>query len=269
MGHYIEAATVSTRTVFFVPVYDQAAELPRLLAEMAAAALPDVSLLLVNNGSRDGSERIIRESGHPFLDLPRNLGVGGALMLALDWAMARQVEFFGMMAGNGKMLPAEIPRLVGPIESGEADWVTGSRFLAGGAAPHLPSFRRRTIPWVNHYARLLTGVRLTDATCGFRVFRLSLLRDADFDWHAPWLATYGLEYYLYAKALLNGRLRCSEQPVTMRYPPTGRYSKIRPGRDWWAMLEPWLRARLDGRGFREAENPASAAGGQKEKVPPC
>jgi dolichol-phosphate mannosyltransferase len=238
------------RTVFFVPVYDQAGELPRVLAEAAAAALPAVSLLLVNNGSHDGSARLVRESGHPFLDLPRNLGVGGALQLALDWALARPVEIFGMMAANGKMLPAEIPRLIDPILAGEADYVTGSRFMEGGAAPHLPGFRRHAIPWVNRYVRWLTGARLSDATCGFRAFRLDLLRGADFDWHAPWLTTYGLEYYLYAKVLRERRLRWLERPVTMRYPPAGPYTKIRPGRDWWAMLEPWLRARLDGRGFR-------------------
>jgi dolichol-phosphate mannosyltransferase len=254
----IETALPATRPVFFVPVYDQVAELPRVLAE-AAAADPGVTLLLVNNGSRDGSQQLVRDSGHPFLDLPRNAGVGGALMLALDWALARSIEVFGMMAANGKMLPAEIPRLIGPILAGEADWVSGSRFLAGGAAPHLPGFRRRSIPMVNHYASLLTGVRLSDATCGFRAFRLAPLRRADFDWHAPWLATYGLEYYLYAKALRDGRLRCVERPVTMRYPPTGRYSKIRPGRDWWAMLRPWLQARLDGRGFRPEEETGAAA----------
>jgi glycosyltransferase involved in cell wall biosynthesis len=238
------------KTLFFVPVFDQARELPRVLAEFSAARPAEVELLLVNNGSRDGSERLVRQSGHAFLDLPRNAGVGGACMLALDWALARGVETFGAMAANGKMLPAEIPRLLAPILAGTADYVTGSRFLAGGAAPHLPPFRRRAIPAVNRYVRWLTGARLTDATCGFRAFRLDLLRRAEFDWHARWLATYGLEYYLYAKVVLDGRLRWTEVPVTMRYPPAGPYSKIRAGRDWWAMLKPWLVARLDRRGFR-------------------
>lgn len=220
-----------------------------MLAEFAAAAPPEVSLLLVNNGSRDGSERLVRESGHAFIDLPRNAGVGGAYMRALDWALARGVEVFGTMAANGKMLPGEIPRLAAPVLAGEVDYVTGSRFLGGGAAPHLPLFRRRSIPLVNAYVRLLTGASLTDATCGFRAFRLDLLRRARFDWHAAWLATYGLEYYLYAKVLLDGGLRWTERPVTMRYPAAGPYTKIRAGRDWWAMLRPWLAARLDGRGF--------------------
>lgn len=238
------------KAVFFVPVFNQVRELPRVLAEFAAVALPKVDLLLVNNGSSDGSERLVRESGLPYLDLPRNQGVGGAAALALDWALEHGAEIFGAMAANGKMLPGEIPRLLAPILAGEADYVTGSRFLPGGESPNLPAFRRRSIPLVNLFVRALTGASLTDATCGFRAFRLEILRRANFDWHAPRLSTYGLEYYLYAKVLLDGRLRWTERPVTMRYPGAGPYSKIRVGRDWYAMLKPWVVARLDGHGFR-------------------
>ncbi len=239
--------------VFFVPVYNQVRELPVVLAEFAAAALPGVSLLLVNNGSKDGSERLVRESGHASIDVPRNLGVGYSNILALDWALAHGAEIFGAMAANGKMLPSEIPRLLAPIAEGRADYVTGSRFLPGGSSPNLPQFRRLSIPLVNRFVRLCTGAVLTDATCGFRAFRLDLLRRAEFDWHAPWLYTYAFEYYLYAKVLLDGRIRWAEQPVTMRYPQAGPYSKIRAGRDWLAMLKPWWIARLDRRGFRAPE----------------
>jgi glycosyltransferase involved in cell wall biosynthesis len=242
--------THSPGILFFVPVFNQARELPRVLDEFAAASPPQVTLLLVNNGSSDGSERLVRESGHPYLDLPRNQGVGGACALALDWALERGVEIFGAMAANGKMLPAEIPRLLAPILAGEADYVTGSRFLPGGGSPNLPPFRRRAIPLVNLFVRAVTGEALTDATCGFRAFRLNLLSRATFDWHDPRLSTYGLEYYLYAKVLLDGHLRWAERPITMRYPAAGPYTKIRAGRDWYAMLKPWLAARLDGRGFR-------------------
>jgi dolichol-phosphate mannosyltransferase len=238
------------RVLFFVPVFNQVRELPRVLEEFAAARLPEVSLLLVNNGSRDGSENLVRESGHPAIDLPRNRGVGYAHRLALEWALERQVEIFGTMAGNAKMLPAEIPRLVEPILADQADYVTGSRFLPGGSSPNLPAFRRGSIPLVNLFVRLCTGAKLTDATCGFRACRLDLFRQAKLDWQAPWLDTYGFEYYLYAKVLLDRGIRWTEVPATMRYPETGRYSKIRPGRDWYAMLKPWLVARLDGKRLR-------------------
>jgi hypothetical protein len=182
--------------------------------------------------------------------VPRNLGIGHSYMLALDWALARPYAFFGSMASNGKMLPAEIPRLLEPLRRGRADYVTGSRFLPGGASPHLPGFRRRSIPMVNLFVQGLTGARMSDATCGFRGFRLDLVRAARFDWRQRWLDTYGLEYYLYAKVVLDGRIRWSEVPITMRYPARGvRYSKIRPFVGWYEMLKPWVAALLDGKGF--------------------
>ncbi len=240
--------------VFFVPVFNQVRELPQVLAEFAAAAVPGVELLLVNNGSSDGSEKLVRDSGHPFIDLPRNRGIGYAYRLGLERALERDdVELFGTMAANAKMLPAEMPRLLEPLRAGRADYVTGSRFLAGGASPNLPGFRRRTIPLVNLFVLALTGQRLTDATCGYRAFRFEMVSRATFDLRAPWLETYGFEYYLYAKALLDPEIRALEVPMTMRYPERGPYSKIRPFRDWYAMLKPWLIARLDGRGFRPRE----------------
>lgn len=234
---------MNPRSLFFVPVYNQVRELPVVLREIAAAQLSDVDFLLINNGSEDGSEALIRTSGHPFLDVPKNRGVGYSYVLALDWAITRDYTFFGTLAGNAKMLPSEIPRLIDPLVRGEADYVTGSRFLEGGESPHLPSFRRIAIPMVNVVVWLTTGSKVTDATNGFRAFRLELLSHAEFDWHADWLWTYGFEYYLYAKVLRDSHLKTTEVPTTMRYPPAGPHTKIRPGGDWWQMLRPWFKAR--------------------------
>jgi dolichol-phosphate mannosyltransferase len=234
--------------IFYVPVYNQAGELPALLRDFAAAKLAGVELLLINNGSSDGSAELIHASGHPYIDVPKNRGVGYACMIATDWALERGYDVFGAMAANGKMLPAEIPRLLQALDEG-ADYVTGSRFLPQGDSPNLPAFRRQAIPWVNRFVRVAVGASLTDATCGFRAFRLELMRRAQFDWHAPWLHTYGFEYYVYAKVLLDRTVQWREAPVTMRYPAQGRYTKIRAVRDWYAMLQPWVRARLDPAGF--------------------
>jgi glycosyltransferase involved in cell wall biosynthesis len=237
------------RSVFFMPVFNQVRELPRVLDELAAAGPPCTTMLLVNNGSRDGSAELVKSCGYPWLDIEVNRGIGYSYMLALDWALANGYEVFGTMASNGKMLPSEMHRLLEPLASGAADYVTGSRFLGGGSFPNLPRFRRWAIPAVNLFVRACTGASLTDATCGYRAFRLDLVRRARFDWRAPWLETYGLEYYFYAKVVLDRSVRWAERPVTMRYPDRGPYSKIRGPRDWYAMLEPWLVARLDGKGF--------------------
>jgi len=241
------------KSLVFLPVFNEIRAFPTVLAELRAAPLPVDTVLLVNNGSSDGCETLVRESGHPYLDLPENRGIGYSFIRAVLWAMERGYDVFSVMASNGKMLPAELGRVVGPVLRGEMDLVTGSRFLEGGDSPNLPQFRKNSIPMVNHFVRAITGAKLSDATCGYRAWRLDLMERADFDWRAAWLETYGFEYYLYAKVILDRGLRWCEVPVTMRYPPKGQpYSKIPPVVGWYHMLRPWVRARVDGRGFRRA-----------------
>ncbi len=244
------------KSVFFLPVYNQIKEFPGVLEDLKNTDLPCDTILLVNNGSNDGSETLVHDSDFPFIDVPENLGIGYSYRLALLWALERNYQIFGVMASNGKMLARDMQAVIAPLLSGKFDYVSGSRYLPGGHSPNLPRFREVSIPLVNIFVRILTGVCLTDSTCGYRAFKLELIPRARFDWQADWLNTYGLEYYLYAKVILNGTIRWKEVPVTMRYPPKGRpYSKIRPGLDWWAMLRPWIRARLDDKGFAPVSNP--------------
>jgi len=239
------------KSVFFMAVYNQIEELPQVLEELKQQPLPCDTLLMVNNGSSDGSEKLVRESGYPYLEIPKNLGVGYSYIVAIDWAIEHGYDLFGTIASNGKMLPSEMSRVMEPVLTGTADYVTGSRFMEGGSSPNLPTFRKNSIPMVNHFVRALTGAKLTDATCGYRAFKLSIIKQAGFDWHKEWMYTYGFEYYLYAKILLDGGIRWTEVPVTMRYPAAGkRYSKIKPFKGWYEMLRPFVIARFDGTGFR-------------------
>jgi glycosyltransferase involved in cell wall biosynthesis len=234
-----------------MPVFNQVEELPAVLQELRAQPLACDDFIIIDNGSSDGSERLIAESGFPFLRIPINRGIGYSYMVAVDWALKQGHDALGVLASNGKMLPSEMSRITEPLRRGEADYVSGSRFTAEGAYPNLPAFRRLTIPLVNFFIFCISGHRLTDATCGYRALLLKIIREAEFDWKAPWLDTYGMEYYLYAKVLFSGKYRCREVPITMRYPEKGkRYSKIRGIVDWYAMLKPWVWARIDGKWFR-------------------
>lgn len=241
------------KSVLFIPVYDQAQEFPTVLRELKETPLAVDTVLLVNNGSSDGSEKLVAESGYEVINLATNRGIGHSFMWAIDWALQRDYQIFSVIASNGKMLPRELSAVVDPVRRGEADYVTGSRFLSGGQSPNLPKFRQLSIPMVGALVNTLYGVHLTDATCGYKAFNLDIIRRANFNWKAPWLDTYGFEYYLYGKVLREPTLRWREVPITMRYPPRGqRYSKIKPFSGWYALLKPWLVARLDGKGFSAA-----------------
>jgi dolichol-phosphate mannosyltransferase len=240
------------KTVLFIPVFNQIREFPKVLEELRATTLPCDTVLLVNNGSSDGSETLVRESGYEYIDLPKNLGVGHSFIKATEWALERGYDTFAVIASNGKMLPSELHRVLEPISSGKADYVTGSRFLPGGEFPNAPAFRRLSIPMVNLFVWLLYGVKLTDATCGYKAYQLELFKRATFDWRSSSLDTYGFEYYLYGKILRDRSIRSVEVPITMRYPGgKAPYSKIKPFKGWYQMLKPWVIARFDLKGFNK------------------
>ena len=239
------------KSICFIPVFNQINELPIVLKELKETDLPVDEILLVNNGSSDGSEYLVRNSGYPYIDLPKNRGIGYSFMKATEWALERNFDIFTVIASNGKMLPSEMNIVIKPILEKKADYVTGSRFLKGGDSPNIPKFRKTSIPLVNKFVWFLTsGARLTDATCGYKAYKLSLFRHAEFDWQSQWLETYGFEYYLYSKVILSRKLKWTEVPITMRYPKKGEsYSKIKPLIGWWQMLKPWIISRIDGKGF--------------------
>ncbi len=245
---------LSLKVLGFSPVFNQLRELPTLLEELSATGPACDEFLLVNNGSNDGSEHIVRASGWPCIEVARNRGVGWAIIAATEWAREHGYDVLVGLASNRKMLPAEMERVVGPIRRGEADYVTGSRYLEGGTSPNLPAFRRCAIPIVNLAARWATGSPVTDATCGYRAFRVDIFDRARFDWRAEWLWTYAFEPYLYGKVLIAGAaVRWLEVPITMRYPSRGQaYTKIRPGLDWWRMIYPFFWARIERGRFVES-----------------
>ena len=69
----------SLRSVFFVPVFEQRRELPGVLEALERAGPACDEVLLVDNGSRDGSGELVRASGHPYLVIEENVGVGHAM----------------------------------------------------------------------------------------------------------------------------------------------------------------------------------------------
>ncbi len=196
-------------------------------------------LLVMDDGSTDGSVVKLPMDGLLILRNPENQGIGAAMKRVFEFALERGYDILVIQAGNDKDDPLEIPRLLEPILSREADFVQGSRFLLGGGYGNTPAYRIVATRYVHPLMlSLAVGKRLTETTNGFRAFRVDILRDARIDWRQTWLNKYELEPYLLYKAIKLG-YRHMEVPVTKIYPSHVQgYTKMRPITGWWSILRP-------------------------------
>ena len=223
------------------PVYNEGEKAVRTIAAFPPGIVDEI--VVVDDCSTDGSQEIIRQAGVTVLKTPRRSKPGTAIRLGIDYGLSKNVDIFVIFAMNGKDNPREIPLLLEPILTGRADFVQGSRYLAGGEHRHIPWRRLLAIRFYTVLFSVLFGKKITDATNGFRALRAEVVKDPKMNLWQEWLEGYPLETYLLAQVVRLGYRLC-EVPVTKTYPQSGKnYSKIRPA-DWWACFKPvpllWL-----------------------------
>jgi dolichol-phosphate mannosyltransferase len=227
------------RVIAMFPFHDERDKLA-LLAPKLRSGLVD-TWLPVDDASNDGGGDLLRERGIAPLRQDKRSGIGAAIRRVIHHGRANGYDLIVVMAGNNKDDPAEIPRLLEPILADRADYVQGSRFLAGGSSPNLPPFRRVAIRMLSVLFRIYARRSCTDLTNGFRAYRLALFDDPRIDVNQDWLDDYELEYYVHWKVYTLG-YRVEEVPVTKSYPSERgvEYSKVRPITGWWRMLRPFV-----------------------------
>lgn len=123
--------------------------------------------VVVNDGSKDNTLKLCRENGINVLDLPQNLGIGGAVQAGHKYAQHYGYDIDVQVDGDGQHNPSFIPQLVKMIEDG-ADLAIGSRFVEETDGFQSTWLRRVGITWLSGLLKLLTGKIVTDPTSGFR-----------------------------------------------------------------------------------------------------
>jgi dolichol-phosphate mannosyltransferase len=223
-----------------VTSYNQAMEIGNVLRRIEQV-FPKQDVVVIDDGSTDGSPDIARGLGFLVIVHPSNRGVGAAMRTGYHHALKQGYEYVCITSSNGKILPEEIPKIAGPVARDEVDYTTGSRFMKGGSSPGLPPFRRYAIPVFTLAANLTIGRWFSDITCGFRAYKLSVITHPSVNIDQEWLDRYELEYYVHYKAAKQA-IRILEVPVEIRYThlQKGRQSKIRPVVGWWSMIRPFV-----------------------------
>jgi glycosyltransferase involved in cell wall biosynthesis len=159
--------------VVLIPAYNEEATLPTLLAEVRRE-VPELVPVVINDGSVDRTAAVARLAGVQVIDLPCNLGVGGAVQAGMRYALEQGYDFAVRIDGDGQHPPAEIPRLLQVARVCNADLIVGSRF---GVEHEVISTRLRYagIKALALFLSLICRSRISDPTSGFWMVKRSLL----------------------------------------------------------------------------------------------
>lgn len=239
----------SFKKIVIIPVYNDKGNIVKVLAKFRDKIVDEICIV-ADCSTKDDLDEIgkaakkIGTSVHVIRNRERK-GVGYAIREGIEYALGNGYDIVVVMAGNNKDDPREIPRLLTPILKEDYDYVQGSRFLPGGKRVKNPFLRgvfSRLFPF---FWTLLTNVRCTDVTNGFRAYKLKIFLDERIDIWQGWLDSYELEYYIHYKVLTLG-YKTKEVPVSKVYPyrHKGGYSNISPFRDWWKIVGPLLYLKL-------------------------
>jgi dolichol-phosphate mannosyltransferase len=171
------------RTLVVTPTYQEADNIEELLRR-TRAAVPDADILVVDDSSPDGTgtiaQRVGAELGHiDLLSRPTKEGLGEAYRAGLALGLARGYERFVQIDADLSHDPAVIPQLLAALDDG-ADVAIGSRYVPGGSVPNWPWYRRALSKYGNLYARLVLGLKVRDATAGFRAYRADVIERIDY-----------------------------------------------------------------------------------------
>jgi glycosyltransferase involved in cell wall biosynthesis len=236
--------------VVVIAAYNEEGSLGEVLRAMPATVGDlEVDTIVVNDGSADGTEKVALDPNVYVASLSRNCGQGAALRLGYELARDHGATYLVTLDADMQWDPAEIPDVMEPLLTNEADFVLGSRTLGIGENPD--RLRHYGVGFFRLLIRLLTGVPVTDTSSGLRAMRAEVTAKVP-QMQAQYQASELLIGTIYAG------YRIAERPVTMRKRFAGESKKghtviygLRYGR---VILSTWWRqSRRAGRPGRRAK----------------
>ena len=159
------------RTIVVIPAFNEEESLPAVLQQLREV-VPELDIVVVDDGSDDGTAEVVRRAGVPCVPLPFNLGIGGALRAGYRFAADNGYERAVQFDADGQHRADQIALLLAALDDG-AHMACGSRFAAGGY--EVGRGRGLAMALLRVGVRLLTGRRFSDTSSGFRAVQQPLL----------------------------------------------------------------------------------------------
>lgn len=204
------------KCLIIIPAYNEAESIAKVVNDLTDH-YPQYDYVVVNDGSQDATKEICLKNHFHVLNLPVNMGIGGAVQTGYCYARDNGYDMAVQIDGDGQHDVTFLNGMIDLIESGQADVVIGSRFVRreGFQSSRL---RRLGIGFLSVLGWLLTGVKVRDITSGFRLINKRFIRIFAEDYPAD----YPEPEAMIIASVHGGRIK--EYPVVMKERENGESS---------------------------------------------
>ena len=162
------------RKLVIIPAYNEEGNLEKTMNDIKENA-QGFDYIIINDCSKDNTLEMCRQKGFSYLNLPVNLGIGGAVQTGYRYAYYHGYDVAVQFDGDGQHSAAYLSKMVDTMQETGADMVIGSRFIEKEGFQS-SGLRRIGIRYFTWLIKLLTGAKITDSTSGMRMVNRSLLK---------------------------------------------------------------------------------------------
>ena len=221
-----------SKVLIIIPAYNEQESIKKTVTEVQKTGY---DFVIINDGSTDNTKRILADNNYPFIDLPFNLGIGGAMQTGYKYAHQNNYDIAIQFDADGQHNKSYIKDIINPIENSKANLVVGSCFIDKTTKTRRSSaIRTFGIKSLSNIIRIFSGKRIYDPTSGFRA--------ADKSTIALFANNYPLEYpepISNFEILKFSNLKIKEVPVTMSKREQGK-SSIHSWKNFYAAFNVFL-----------------------------
>lgn len=164
------------KVLFVIPAYNEEESILNTI-KMIENHNVKYDYVVINDGSKDKTEEILRENNINHIELIRNLGIGGAVQTGYKYAYLNNYDAAVQFDADGQHDIESFDKLLEPIKNDEVDIVIGSRFVKKTNGFQSSSMRRFGIKTISFFIKLFTGKKIYDVTSGYRVINKKIIKE--------------------------------------------------------------------------------------------
>ena len=216
------------KKLIIIPAYNESANIEKTI-KMIQENAPEFDYVIINDCSTDDSKKICEKNGYNYIDLPINLGIGGAVQTGYRYGYEEDYDMAVQVDGDGQHDPKFLATMADYLEEHGLDMVIGSRFInkegfqSSGA-------RRMGIKYFTVLIQLLTGKKITDPTSGLRMVNHDVMKIFAYDYPKDYPEPESVV------AILRQKKNVEEIPVIMKA-REGGVSSISPKKSVYYMIK--------------------------------